>query len=310
MKSRSASSTADSVTNRIESRYCGRFAPSPTGPLHLGSLVTAVASFLDARAHHGEWQLRIEDIDGPRTVDGAADAIRNSLVRHGLEWDGEIVRQSTHADRYDHAIAELRRLGMTFRCRCSRSALSGDPIYPGTCRRNPHHDGEGAIRVRARAIEIAFEDRIQGGYAQHIERDVGDFVIRRRDGLYAYQLAVSADDGDGRITHVVRGADLLDNTPRQLYLMQLLGLDAPIYAHVPVLLGADGTKLSKQTGARSIEAHPAGENVWLALTLLGQSPPATLRGAIPNELLDWATRHWRIDDVPRTTAITNFLALC
>lgn len=241
---------------------------------------------------------------------GAADAIRRALVRHGLEWDGEIVQQSTHAERYERAIADLHRLGMTFRCRCSRSALAGETIYPGICRDNPHHDGEGAIRVRALAMEIAFEDRIQGRIAQRIDRDVGDFVIRRRDGLYAYQLAVSVDDGDASITHVVRGADLLDNTPRQLYLMQLLGLEEPVYAHVPVLLGPDGAKLSKQTGAGAIEAHAPVENLWLALALLGQSPPQSFLGAPPKELLGWATMHWRIDDVPRATAITNFRALC
>ncbi len=296
-------------------RYRGRFAPSPTGPLHLGSLLAAVASYLDARAHSGEWILRIEDIDGPRTAPDATDSIRRTLTRHGLEWSWEAPLQSKRTERYREALAVLSRLGLTFGCDCSRSQLAATAVYPGTCRkRNLVDEPTGAdgyaIRVRAPGRRFAFEDRVQGTFAQVLDRDVGDFVVLRRDGIFAYQLAVVVDDADQGITDIVRGADLLDNTPRQLFLMDALGYPAPRYAHIAVLCGRDGQKLSKQTFAGAIDQLPPADNLLLALDLLGQAPPTDLRGAAPPQILDWAQAHWRVAGLARGPTLTNYQGLC
>jgi glutamyl-Q tRNA(Asp) synthetase len=281
-------------------RHRGRFAPSPTGPLHLGSLLTAVASCIDARANGGEWHVRIEDIDQPRNVPGATDAILRSLARHGLRWDGPVVFQHERIDRYHAALATLDQAGLTFACNCSRSALGGAPIYPGRCRDRGLPPAPGrAIRVRVDDAQVSFEDRIQGRFGQSLARDVGDFVVRRRDGIVAYQLAVVVDDADLAVTHVVRGADLLDNTPRQCFLQRLLGLQLPIYAHVPVVANRAGEKLSKQTGATAIDDDRAAHNLLLALELLGQAPPHALAGAGVDAIVEWAVGHWRLEAIPR-----------
>jgi glutamyl-Q tRNA(Asp) synthetase len=238
---------------------CGRFAPSPTGPLHFGSLVAAVASYADARAAGGRWLVRLEDVDTPRTVRGAEDAIVQALVAHGFVWDGPVVRQSARTMAYERALAALAGQGLVYDCACTRRDLAaaplreGEHIYPGTCR-----DGipaararrtQRSVRVRVPDETVGFVDRLQGRQSQNLARDVGDFVVRRADGLFAYQLAVVVDDAEQGITSVVRGADLLSSTPRQIWLQRALALPTPSYLHVPVAIDGAGRKLSKQTNA-------------------------------------------------------------
>ncbi len=279
--------------------YRGRFAPSPTGRLHLGSLVAAVGSYVDARAAGGRWQLRMEDIDPPRAEPGAADAIRRSLEAHALHWDGPLIRQSDAAARHRAARDALERDGHSFYCDCSRrrqrrlaagQGLAGG-VYTGYCRRRGLSDG--ALRVRVSRDPVCVEDRSLGTLCQDLEREVGDFVVWRRDGLVAYQLAVVVDDAAEGISQIVRGADLWDNTPRQVWLQQRLGAPRPAYLHLPMVVGSDGDKLSKQTGAAAISSELAGQNIHNALNLLKQKPPADYHPARPGELLSWAVRHWK-----------------
>jgi glutamyl-Q tRNA(Asp) synthetase len=264
--------------------YIGRFAPSPTGPLHIGSLIAAVASWLDARAAGGRWLVRMEDLDAPRCLPGAADAILRALERLGLWWDGEVLYQSRRLERYREALAKLH--AHTYWCGCTRReiadsslglAVDGAHIYPGTCRAGTPR-ARRALRVRTSAAAIRFDDRVQGAQEQVLERDVGDFVLYRADGLYAYQLAVVVDDAEQGVTDVVRGADLLDSTPRQIYLQGLLGIPTPRYLHVPVAIDATGEKLSKQTGAAPIDA--SREALRRALVFLGQPRADTLDEAV------------------------------
>jgi glutamyl-Q tRNA(Asp) synthetase len=246
--------------------YRGRFAPSPTGRLHAGSLVGALASYLDARAHDGVWLVRIEDIDGPRTVPGADRAILETLARFGMESDEPPVRQSTRTGQYAQALERLERAGLIYPCGCTRKEIADSLAsaharhttlaYPGTCRDGLNGKAARAWRLRVPdgpdAI-VTFEDRWQGRQTQDLALEVGDFVLKRADGQWAYQLAVVVDDADQGITHVVRGADLLDSTARQIYLQRCLGAPTPSYMHVPVVVNADGEKLSKQTGARELD---------------------------------------------------------
>lgn len=253
----------------------GRFAPSPTGPLHFGSLIAAVASWLDARAAGGRWLVRIEDIDTPRTVTGAADTILRQLDAHGLHADGPVVYQSSRLDAYRAALQRLAERDLIFRCDCSRSQLRfRGGIYPGTCRhRRGAADGPHALRVEVDATTIAFDDLIQGLQSQRLDRDVGDFVVRRRDGLFAYQLAVVVDDADQGVTRICRGADLLDSTARQIWLQRQLGLPTPAYAHVPVAIDEYGQKLSKQNLAPELFSAQAARNLRCVLDFLGQPEP-------------------------------------
>lgn len=284
--------------------YVGRFAPSPTGPLHFGSLITALASWLDARAAGGRWLLRMEDLDRARERSGAAGTILRQLEGAGLEWDGEVVYQSARAALYAPALERLQRAGLTYPCGCTRRemadsalAIDGARIYPGTCREGlaPGREAR-ALRLRTPQEPIRFSDRLQGEIAQSVAREVGDFVLRRADGAYAYQLAVIVDDDDQGVTDVVRGADLLDSTPRQILLQRLLGLPTPRYLHVPVAVNAAGEKLSKQTGAT-----PAGaSDLARALSFLGHTPPESMPAC---ELLAWAKVHWDIARIPRGRAI-------
>ena len=279
--------------------YTGRFAPSPSGPLHLGSLVAALASWLDARAARGRWLVRIEDLDRPRSQSGAAAEILRALERFGLYWDGEVLYQSRREALYAAALERLA--GKTYWCGCSRRELAdsslglaadGAPIYLGTCRnRPPARASRRALRVRTTAQEIGFSDRVQGAQAQRLERDIGDFVLYRADGLFAYQLAVVVDDAEQGVTDVVRGADLLDSTPRQIYLQRLLGLATPRYLHVPVLVNARGEKLSKQTGAAALAFHERA--IRKALRFLGQRE---------TDRLDEAVRNWDPRLIPRQRA--------
>lgn len=293
--------------------YVGRFAPSPTGPLHFGSLVAAVASWLDARTVGGRWLVRMEDLDRPRCEPGAADIILRQLEAYGLIWDGGVLVQSQRDDAYAAALDSLRGKGAVFPCVCTRSQLAqvprnaaGEIIYPGICcLRSSVPKSAHAWRVRVGWASVHFHDRIHGALQQDLAADVGDFVVKRADGLFAYQLAVVVDDAFQGVTHIVRGADLLWNTPRQIYLQDLLALSTPAYAHVPLITNAAGQKLSKQTLAPALPEHGRGAVLAQALAMLGIAPPVELFGADPAELLAWACMHWQIERVPVRQSIAN-----
>ena len=287
--------------------YRGRFAPSPTGPLHFGSLVAATGSFLEARAHSGEWHLRMEDVDAPRCSAAAATEILHLLEACGFAWDGEVIWQSRREQAYAAALERLKAAGRVFPCACTRRELAdsaiapdGAAIYPGTCRAG--HAAPRAWRLRVDDARISFDDAIQGPVVSNLASEVGDFILRRADGLFAYQLAVVVDDAAAGITRVVRGADLLASTARQIFLQECLGLPTPCYAHLPVAVNAAAEKLSKQTRAAPVDAAQPGPALFAALEFLGQQPPAELSGAGPDELWAWAMRHWRLDRVPRGPA--------
>ena len=290
------------MTRSESAPYVGRFAPSPTGPLHFGSLVAAVASYLQARIRNGQWLLRIEDIDPPREQEGATQRIIRALEAYGFEWDGDIIYQSASQAAHDRAVQSLLDLGHAYPCGCSRRQLADVPrgplgtIYPGTCR-----DGcdspETAIRVRTTDEPITFEDRLQGEQTSRLETESGDFVIRRRDGLIAYQLAVVVDDAIEQISEVVRGIDLIDSTPRQIWLQRLLGLDSPDYMHIPVVVHADGDKLSKLTGATEIPLHDAASTLTNALRALQQDPPQDLGRSRLTDVWQWALENWCVDSL-------------
>ena len=281
----------------------GRFAPSPTGPLHLGSLLAATASHLEAHRRNTSWHLRFDDLDAPRAAPGAEDAIKRSLADHGLHWDGQVGYQSQHAEAYAHALSRLAEMRVVFHCACSRRQLKDQAIYPGSCRSHHAPRADTAIRVTVTDQPIKFEDSVQGPQICALASSTGDFIVRRRDGLVAYQLATAIDDGDTVIDHVVRGADLLDNTARQIYLMELLGLSIPTYAHVPVLTHADGVKLSKRTGAEPVRSEQAPANLVNALTLLGLTPPDATQQWHCDEILDWAKNQWSLDHVPSVSTL-------
>ena len=311
--------------------YRGRFAPSPTGPLHFGSLIAAVGSYLDAKHHNGTWLVRIEDLDAPRCVLGAADDILCTLEVFGLHWDEPVIYQSQRTDAYEKALQKLQTLGAAYPCACTRkeiadSALHGidGPVYPGTCRNGipPGREGR-AWRVRTEQApstlrgegwgegeklesplspnpsptrgegSIAFNDALQGHVKQRLESEIGDFVVKRADGLFAYQLAVVVDDAFQGITHVVRGADLLYSTPRQIHLQRLLGLPIPAYLHLPIAVNAQGEKLSKQTLAQPVEKHNVAATLFDTLVFLRQQPPAELQSNNVEQILHWAIANWR-----------------
>ncbi|MEM9057292.1 MAG: tRNA glutamyl-Q(34) synthetase GluQRS [Pseudomonadota bacterium] len=288
--------------------YRGRFAPSPTGPLHFGSLIAAVGSYLDAHRHGGDWLVRIEDIDPPREKSGAAKAILKSLDLHGFEWAGAVLYQSTRSDAYEGALRELAARGATYPRTCSRRDIAKRQPpgarglrYPGTCREGPQRRrAPAALRVRTNDALISFVDRVQGRISVALESDDGDFVVRRKDGLFAYQLAVVVDDAAQGITDVVRGVDLLDSTPRQLHLQQLLGLKPLRYAHLPIAVDERGQKLSKQTLAAPLDARSPADALVRALAFLGQEPPADLQHADVRGVWAWAQAHWRLDKVSGT----------
>jgi glutamyl-Q tRNA(Asp) synthetase len=283
--------------------YIGRFAPSPSGPLHFGSLIAALASWLDARAAQGRWLVRIEDLDAPRARAEATDQILRTLDALGLHWDGEVQYQSRRLDQYRAALARLDARGLTYPCACSRREIAdsslgadGARIYPGTCRNGlPAGRQARAVRVRATPGEIRFADRLQGELRQDVAEAVGDFILARADGVFAYQLAVVVDDAEQGVTDIVRGADLLDSTARQIFLQRLLGYPQPRYLHVPVAVNAAGEKLSKQTGARAVDSSAGSATLAAALTFLGQpaGPNASVR-----ELLQEAVRRWDPARVP------------
>lgn len=277
--------------------YRGRFAPTPSGPLHFGSLVAALASFLDARAHAGEWLLRIEDVDPPRVAAGASASILRTLACHGFSWDGEVMYQSRRTEAYQSALARLIATGEVYACDCTRKRISDSarpgvdgPVYPGTCRSRSAHAG-GAMRLRLPAGRVIFQDALLGRVACDVERECGDFVLRRADGVYSYQLAVVVDDAEQGITHVVRGADLLTSTPRQILLQQALTYPTPSYLHLPVVLDAQGLKLSKQTLAAPLVDTEPLPALRLAGRFLGL-PGAGGHAASPTDWLNAAIRLW------------------
>jgi glutamyl-Q tRNA(Asp) synthetase len=289
------------------SGYRGRFAPSPTGPLHFGSLVAALGSCLEARTRGGEWLLRIEDVDEPRCSPAVAAGMLATLEACGFSWDGEMIWQSRRKERYRAALDQLRRAGLAYPCACTRRELAdsqlapdGSHVYPGTCRDGlPPGKAARAWRLRVDDAVVAFDDAIQGPLEQQLGRDVGDFVLLRADGYFAYQLAVVIDDAEQGITAVVRGADLLDSTPRQIHLQRCLGLPTPSYAHLPVAVNAAGEKLSKQTLAPPIDPAAPTPSLLAALAFLGQSPPPELAAADVAGVWNWALAHWEPARVPR-----------
>jgi len=298
--------------------YIGRFAPSPTGPLHFGSLVAALASWLDARASLGKWLLRIEDLDRPRAQAEISDAILRQLEALALEWDGPVLYQSARLASYQAAVEKLQREGLAYWCGCTRKEIAdsatrfgasadacpagaGARVYPGTCR-NGLRQGKTprAVRVRTGGETIRFADRLQGEVAQSVQREVGDFVVLRADGIYAYQIAVVVDDAEQGVTDVVRGADLLGSTARQILLQRLLGLPTPRYLHVPVAVDATGAKLSKQTGAQAVPVEHAARWLGTALEFMGlRGAPVASRAP---EVLAWARERWSAHRVPALRA--------
>lgn len=280
--------------------YRGRFAPSPTGPLHLGSLIAALASFLDARHAHGHWLLRMEDIDPPREQAGAADAILHSLQAHGLYADEPVLWQSQRLQAYRDALAQLAQQQQLFRCRCSRQQLGPSGACCGACRQQQASiTAPYALRVQvARDFELNYQDRWQGSRHWALGQQLTDFVVWRKDGLVAYQLAVVVDDAAQGISHVVRGSDLLDSTPRQRYLQQLLAYHQPRYSHIPVLTDPAGHKLSKQNHAPAVDDQQPAGNLRRALQFLQQPPPPPhLHGV--SQILSHAISHWSPQRIPR-----------
>ena len=294
----------------------GRFTPSPTGPLHVGSLVAALGSYLVARSAGGLWYLRMEDLDLPRVVPGIADDMLATLEKLGFEWDGEVVYQSRRTDYYREAAEELIRRGLAYACGCTRSEIAqiaSAPheeglVYPGLCR-----DGlaegkvERALRVKVYDEVVSFDDGVMGRYSQHLTGSCGDFVIHRADGPYAYHLAVVVDDAAAGVNQVVRGADLLASTPRQIYLQRVFDYATPAYYHLPLVTGPNGAKLSKRDNAVSLSAgRDLGQDgsalLVSALRFLGQAPPSSLKDATPSEVLAWGVANLDIAAIPRTPA--------
>lgn len=285
--------------------YIGRFAPSPTGRLHFGSLVSALASYLDARHCGGRWLVRMENLDPPREEAGAQDAILRALADHGLHWDGPVCYQGERLEAYAEALATLNRAGLIYRCRCRRKDVRAMPggVYDGRCRRaDVDPDEPHALRLQLYNLPepfaqlpdtLRFDDLFQGPQHQCLRREVGDPIVVRKDGRFAYQLAVVVDDIAQGITHVVRGADLLEVTARQLRLFELMGAPRPAMGHVPMAINHRGQKLSKQTHAPALSSERAGANLWHALAFLEQAPPASLYDAGPDELLSWGCEHWQ-----------------
>jgi glutamyl-Q tRNA(Asp) synthetase len=301
-----------------QDRYIGRFAPSPTGPLHLGSLFTALASYLDAKSQGGTWLLRIDDLDTPRNQAGSVDSILKCLDAFGLHWDDKVYYQSQHLDAYTEALNRLTQQGLTYRCACSRKTLSEqrisihestsseNHIYPGICRNKmiaeatPH-----AIRLKTDSSQVTFTDGLQGKVNCNLSREHGDFILKRKDGVIAYQLAVVIDDHLQRVNHVVRGCDLLTETAKQLYLQKLLNYAAPTYTHVPVIVDNQAFKLSKQTQAQAVNINNPEQTLFELLVLLNQNPPPDIKNASASVLINWALANWRPSALVRQVTVSK-----
>ena len=299
----------------MHASYVGRFAPSPSGPLHFGSLVCALASYLDAKASRGRWLVRIEDIDPPREQKGATESILHTLRCHGLVWDDEVLYQSRRSEYYLGVLQALQQQGETYRCSCNRKRLlSLEGVYDQRCLSvPPPANAPAAIRLNIKQCglnhsqlmpRVEFEDAIQGKYWESVDHG-GDFIIHRKDGLFAYQLAVVVDDIEQGITHVVRGIDLLPTTPKQIYLMKLFNYCPPAYAHIPVVNNRDGNKLSKQNHAPAIDNECVQRNLFYACRALALMPPAELEKKSPKEILSWATEHWSKDRLKGMTSVAE-----
>jgi len=287
-------------------RYTGRFAPSPTGPLHFGSLVTALASWCEARAHQGRWLVRIEDTDLPRNQLGAEAEILTQLETYGLIADEPILRQQDRIDLYNHILDDLAAQGDLYGCACSRKQLTGYTAYPNTCRDKKFSLTGHAVRLRVSDDTLCFQDQLQGQVCEDLSKTTGDFVLRRRDGIISYQLAVVVDDYLQGVTHIVRGADLLDNTVRQIWLRQCLRettskpIIEPIYAHIPLAMNAQGQKLSKQNLALPLDVKKPVENLQAAFGALGQN---AIDASSPEHFLQQAITCWDINRIPRQTQL-------
>ncbi|MGB5834187.1 MAG: tRNA glutamyl-Q(34) synthetase GluQRS [Thiohalocapsa sp.] len=283
----------------------GRFAPSPTGPLHFGSLIAAVGSFADARSRDGVWLVRMEDLDRAREIPGAACGILQTLERFGMEWDESVIYQSHRTDAYEQALGKLRQCGLTFPCACSRREIAAlgrpgpeGPVYPGTCRRGITTQRQArSERLRVGMARIDINDRIHGAISQDLMAEVGDFVLHRADGIFAYQLAVVVDDAIQGVNSIVRGADLLLSTPRQVYLQRLLGLPLPTYAHLPLIVDHQGRKLSKSLAAAPVDPTDPVPCLLRAWRLLGQAPMHEPPGSV-TEFWRAALSDWCIERVP------------
>jgi len=287
------------------STYTGRFAPTPSGPLHQGSLLTALASYLDARAKQGTWLLRIDDLDTPRNQAGAADRILSSLDAHGLHWDAPVLYQSDRIEDYQSALLQLVRSGQIFSCQCSRKLLQGASTYPGTCSRqiisteyftalhNP-----AALRVKVNDSTLYFDDLIQGRFEGKLTRETGDFIVFRRDGIHGYHLTTAIDDSFQNISHIIRGADLLQSSLQQTHIINQLGLKQPIFGHIPVIVDNRGHKLSKHSKPESIDVTDPASNLYFCLARLGQNPPMELQYQTVTFVLQWGIDHWDINLIP------------
>lgn len=280
--------------------YVGRFAPSPTGPLHFGSLITAVASYCDAKANQGTWLVRIEDTDIPRIYPGSEEHILRAMDAFQLEPDAEIIFQKDRLDIYEDVIQQLRQQDLVYACQCTRKMLGSNHIYQDTCRNLGLAFEHQAIRLKVEDVEICFEDRLQGRHCSELKKDLGDFVLKRRDGIINYQLAVVVDDYLQGMTHVVRGADLLDNTERQIYLGQLLGYPQLSYMHLPLAMNDQGQKLSKQNLAQALDLTQAPQLLKQALQALHQ---AEVDLDTPDRMLQQAVVQWDIERIPHTTEL-------
>ena len=286
--------------------YIGRFAPTPSGPLHFGSIIAALGSYLDARKNSGRWLVRLDDLDDTRVKPGACDTILNTLERLGLFWDGEVLYQSTRTDAYQHGLEYLKNCGLVYPCRCSRNALKGIKRYPGTCRNNLNPgERRHALRLFVNDCIILLEDRIQGNISFNLAEETGDFVLLRSDNIFAYQLASVIDDDWQMITHIVRGADLIESTICQIYLQTRLDMPAPEYCHLPVAVKADGRKISKTNRAQDALLYSTPEKVLLkAMKFLGFTLADELENGTPAEIIQWGIDNWDLAKVPSTRQIT------
>ena len=283
--------------------YRGRFAPSPSGPLHFGSLIAAFAGYLQARARRGKWLVRIEDIDLPRSMTGADKLILQTLEKLGLHWDEDVIYQSRRHKRYAEALAQLQQDGHLYPCSCSRRQTAGRP-YSGKCRNGAAADkSANAIRIRVDRQQIHFVDQIQGPRSERLDSAVGDFIVKRADRITSYNLAVVVDDADQRISEVARGTDLIGTTARQIFLQSTLGFATPSYLHFPVAVDAAGKKLSKQNHAPAIDVGRGRELLLAALYFLGQEPDKALQAASSGEIIRWGIENWRLSQVPRRQTI-------
>jgi len=294
-------SLLDGLTNAFDEiiMVIGRFAPTPSGPLHFGSLIAALGSFLHSRSKGGEWLIRIDDLDTVRTIPGMDAEILRTLEHFSLTWDGEVLYQSSRTSFYQEIIEQFIKQGVIYPCSCSRKEVSGSP-YPGTCRNGPSSKRAArSLRIRTTDQLIQFHDQVQGEFGQILETETGDFIIKRADGFVAYHLATVVDDASQGVTEVVRGADLLDSTPRQIYLQKLLEYSQLEYTHLPVATDETGQKLSKSNGTLALDTKRSpGYYLYLALVFLGQNPPQDLQYEKSKTCIEWGLKHWDIDRIP------------